>query len=59
MFGSEFIALKTCVEHIISLRFKLIMFGIPIDGELRILNDNKSAVDSSSKLESTLNKKHI
>ena len=34
------------------------MFGIPIDGELRILDDNKSVVDSSSKLESTLNKKH-
>ena len=34
------------------------MFGIPIDGELRILNANKSVVDSSSKLESTLNKKH-
>ena len=34
------------------------MFGITIDGELRILNDNKSVVDSSSKLDSTLNKKH-
>ena len=57
-FGSEFIALKTCAEHIISLRFKLRMFGIPIDGESRILNDNKSVVDSSPKLELTLNKKH-
>ena len=27
-FGSEFIALKTCVEHIIVLRFNLRMFGI-------------------------------
>ena len=34
------------------------MFGIPINGESRILNDNKSVVDSSSKLESTLNNKH-
>ena len=57
-FGSDFIALKACVEHIISLRFKLIMFGITIDGESRILNDNKSVVDSSSNLDSTLNKKH-
>ena len=31
-FGSEFIALKTCVKHIIALRFKYRMFGIPIDG---------------------------
>ena len=34
------------------------MFGIPINGESMILNDNRSVVDSSSKLESTLNKKH-
>ena len=34
------------------------MFGIPIDGELMILNDNKSVLDSSSKLDSTLNKKN-
>ena len=57
-FSSEFIAMKTCVEHIISIRFKLRMFGIPIDGESLVLNDNKSVVDCSSKLESTLNKKH-
>ena len=31
-YGSGFIALKTCVEHIIALGFKLRMFGIPIDG---------------------------
>ena len=57
-FSSEFIALKTCTEHVMALRFKLRMFGIPIDGETKILNDNKSVVDSSSKIESTLNKKH-
>ena len=50
--------MNTCVEHIIGLKFKLRMFGIPIDRESRILNDNKSVVDSSSKLKSTLNKKH-
>ena len=31
---------------------------MPIEGETIILNDNKSVVDSSSKLDSTLNKKH-
>ena len=35
------------------------MFGILIYGEAIFLNDNKSVVDSISKLESTLNKKHI
>ena len=54
-FGSEFIALKKCVEHIIALRFKLRTFGITIDGESRTLNESKSVVDSSSKSESTLN----
>ena len=51
-------ALKTCTEHIIALKFKLRMFGFPIEGEAKILNDNKSVVDSSSKIESTLNKKY-
>ena len=58
-FSSEFIALNTCVEHIIGLRFKLRMFEIPIYGEAIVLNENKSVVDFISKLESTLNKKHI
>ena len=34
------------------------MFRIPIDREARVLNNNKSVVHISSKLESTLNKKH-
>ena len=58
-FSSKFIALNTCVKHIIGLRFKLRMFGIPIDGEGIVFNENKSVVDRSSKLEYTLNKKHI
>ena len=58
-FSRKFMALNTCVKHIISLRFKLRTFGIPIDGEARVLNDNKCSVYSSLKLESTLNKKHI
>ena len=57
-FGSEFIAMKTCVEHIVGLRYKLRMFGVPIDEPTKVLCDNKACVDSSSKVESTLNKKH-
>ena len=55
---SKLIALKTCVEHIIGLIFKLRIFGIPTDGETRVLNDNKGVVNGSLKLYSTLNKKH-
>ena len=57
-FTSEFIALKTCMERIVGLRFKLRMFGIPIDGTADILCDNQSVVNNSSKFESTLDKKH-
>ena len=31
-FGRKFISLKTCVEQFIAWRFKLRMFGIPING---------------------------
>ena len=57
-FSSELIALKTCMEHIVALRFKLRMFGIPIDGETKVLCDNKSAVTNCSQLGSSLHKKH-
>ena len=57
-FSSEFIAMKTCTEHIIALRFKLQMFEVDIDGPAIMLNDNESAVNNRSKIESTPNKKH-
>ena len=55
---SEFIAMKVCVEYITALRYKLRMFGIPIEESTKLLCDNESVVRNSSKLESTLNKKH-
>ena len=57
-FTSEFIALKACMERVVGIRFKLRMFGIPIDGAADILCDNQSVVNNTSKFESTLNKKH-
>ena len=53
--SSEFIALKICMENILALRFKFRMFGIPILEVTRVLCDNKSAINSSSLLESKLN----
>ena len=38
-FSSEFIAAKTCVEHITALRYKLRMFGVPVDGPTKVLCD--------------------
>ena len=42
----------------IEVQFENVWNTIPIDGESRILNEKKSIVDISSKLESTLKKKH-
>ncbi len=57
-FGSEFIAAKIAVELIEGLRYKLRMFGVPIDGPANMYCDNNSVVTSSTKPESTLKKKH-
>jgi hypothetical protein len=57
-FGSEFIALKTAVELVEGMRYKLRMFGIPIDGPCSVFCDNEAAVKSSTIPESTLKKKH-
>ena len=46
------------VEQIKALRFKLRMFGIPLEGPANILGDNESVVGSCSKVEQKLNKKH-
>ena len=58
-FGAEFIAGRTCLEAIEELRFKLKMFGIPIDGPARAMCDNGSVVNSSQRPETTLNKKYL
>ena len=50
--------MKTCMESIVGLRYKLRMFGVEIDGPAKVLCDNGSVVNNSSKIESVLNKKH-
>ena len=50
--------MKTCIEKIVSLRFKLRVFGIPIDGSTDALTDNESVMKNTSKIDSSLNKKH-
>ncbi|CAJ1945839.1 unnamed protein product [Cylindrotheca closterium] len=54
-FGSEFIALKACIEAITHLGFKLGMFGIPLEDEpTHIFCDNESMVTNATKVELTL-----
>ena len=57
-FGSEFIAMKTAVEKIEALRYKLRMFGVPLEGPTNIFCDNESVFKNASIPDSTLKKKH-
>ena len=57
-FGAEFCAMKIGVEMIESLRYKLRMFGVPIDGAASVLCDNEAVYKNTSMPESTLRKKH-
>ena len=56
-FGSEFNALKTGVELIKGLRYKLRMMGIPINGPTHVRVDNMSVVNNTTLPESQLKKK--
>ena len=57
-FGSEFIAMRIAVELIEALRYKLRMFGIPIDGPTNVFCDNEAVTKNARLPESTLTKKH-
>jgi hypothetical protein len=56
--GSEFIAARIALELIEGLRYKLRMFGIPVDGPCNVYCDNNGAVVNTTHPESTLKKKH-
>ena len=57
-FGAEFVALHVATEMIISLRYKLCMFGIPVPEHANVFCDNESVYKNVSFVESTLKKKH-
>ena len=57
-FGSEMVALRIATEMVVALRYKLRMFGVPIEGPTDVFCDNKSVATNASVPTSTLNKKH-
>ena len=57
-FGRDFIAMKTAVEQIESLQYKLRMFGVPIEGPTNVFCDNEAVFKNVSQPDSTLKKKH-
>jgi hypothetical protein len=56
-YGSELCAMRQAVELIKSLRYKLRMFGIPIDGPADVFCDNESVFKNISIPTSMLSKK--
>ena len=56
--GSEFVATKIAVDLTVALRYKLCMFGIPLDGEANMFVDNQSVALNATIPSSTLKKKH-
>ena len=57
-FGSEFVALRIAKEMLVALRYKLRMFGVPLEGPCNVFCDNSGVVKNTSIPESTLMKKH-
>ena len=57
-FGSKFIAMKTAVEQIEALQYKLRMFGIPIEGSTSVFCDNEVVFKNRAMPDSMLKKKH-
>jgi hypothetical protein len=59
MFGSEFTALQIAVELLESLRYKLWMFGIPLEGPVNTFCDNSSVITLQQCLSQHLRKSII
>jgi hypothetical protein len=57
-FGSKFVALRNACDVIISLRYKLRMFGVPLEGPAQVYCDNQGVVKNTSIPVSELRKKH-
>ena len=57
-FGAEIVAMRNAIDMIEGLRYKLRMFGIPIEGPTNVFCDNEAVTKNCSTPESTLKKKH-
>ena len=53
-FGSEFVAMRIADELVEALRYKLRMFGVPIEGPTNVFCDNEAVTKNVIFLESTL-----
>ena len=56
-YGSELVAMRQAIDLVKGLRYKLRMFGIPIEGPSNVFCDNESVFKNVSRPESVLSKK--
>ena len=57
-FGSEFVSMMIARYSIVALRYKLRIFGVPLDGPTDTMCDNQGVTKNTSLPQSTLEKKH-
>ena len=50
--------MKTAVEMVEALRYKLRMFGVPVNGAVSVFCDNEAVYKNTVMPESVLKKKH-
>ena len=58
VFGTGFSAMKSGMEHLRGLRYKLRIMGVPLSGPSYIYGDNMSVIHNTQRPESTLKKKN-
>jgi hypothetical protein len=57
-YGSELVSARIATDHIIELRYKLRMLGVPVNEPTIMLGDNKAVLQNTSVPSSILKKKH-
>jgi len=57
-FGSKFVAMRIATDLIISLHYKLRMFGVPLTGPTNVFCNNQGVVNNMTMPESVLSKKY-
>ena len=57
-YGAELVSLRSAIESVIALRYKLRMMGVAFEETTPILGDNKSVVTNMQSPSSSLKKKH-
>ena len=57
-YGSEFVAVRTCIKQIIDLRTTLCNLGVPICEQSYMFGDNESVINSSTMVHAKLHKRH-